>query len=290
VAILVAMGCAWGTTQPLGKLATTTGYQPFGLIFWQLVIGALVLWPLAVLTGPVRVGARALGWAALIAMIGTVIPNYTFYLSVERLPAGIMSIIICTVPMMSYPMAIALGMDRLQAGRLLGLACGLTGVALIALPGSSLPDPAMAAFLPVAMVGPLFYAIEGNVVARIGTLGMPAVQAMALASSVGAVIAAPLALGTGQWVTPQAAWGVAEWALVGSSVAHAMAYAAYVWLAARAGAVFASQCSYIVTGTGVMWAALLLGERFGPWVWAALAVMLAGLALVQPRDRPQRGV
>lgn len=288
--MLVATGCAWGTTQPLGKLATSTGYLPFGLIFWQLVIGALVLGPLALASGPVRVGARALGWAALIAMIGTVIPNFTFYLSVARLPAGIMAIIICTVPMMSYPIAMALGMDRLQAARLLGLACGLTGVALIALPGSSLPDPAMAGFLPLAMVGPLFYAVEGNVVARIGTAGMPAVQAMAMVSAVGAVIAAPLALASGQWVNPLVPWGVAEWALAGSSVAHALAYAAYVWLAARAGAVFASQCSYIVTGTGVLWASVLLGETFGPWVWVALAVMLAGLALVQPRDTPRRGV
>jgi drug/metabolite transporter (DMT)-like permease len=283
--VLVATGCAWGTTQPLGKVATSTGHQPLGLIFWQLVIGALVLGPLAVLARPVRVGARALGWAVLIALIGTIIPNYTFYLSVARLPAGIMSIIICTVPMMAYPMAMALGMDRLQGMRLAGLGCGLTGVALIALPGTSLPEPGMAAFLPLAMVGPLFYAIEGNVVARIGTAGMGALQAMALASAVGAVMAAPLAVASGQWVDPRGAWGVAEWALAGTSVAHALAYAAYVWLAARAGAVFASQCSYIVTGTGVLWAWALLGESFSIWVLAALAVMLAGLALVQPRER-----
>jgi drug/metabolite transporter (DMT)-like permease len=254
------------------------------------VIGALVLGPIALLSGTVRVGARAFGWAALIATIGTVIPNYTFYYSVARLPAGIMSIIICTVPMMSYPIAIALGMDRLQAGRLFGLACGLVGVALIALPEASLPDPAMAAFLPLAMVGPLFYALESNVVARIGTLGMSAVQAMALTSAVGAVIVAPLAMATGQWVNPIGPWGAAEWALVASSVAHAIAYSTYVWLAARAGAVFASQSGYIVTGTGVLWASLLLGEVFSIWVWAALAVMLLGLALVQPRDRPQARV
>lgn len=277
-------------TQPLGKLATATGHAPLGLIFWQLVVGALVLGPLALLARPVPIGARGLGWAVLIAVIGTLIPNYTFYLSVARLPAGVMSIIICTVPMLSYPMAIALGMDRLQAGRLAGLACGLVGVALIALPEAGLPDPAMAAFLPLAMVGPLFYAVEGNVVARIGTAGMPPVQAMAVASAVGAVIAAPLALATGQWVDVPAVWGLAEWALVGSSVAHALAYAAYVWLAARAGAVFASQSGYIVMGTGVLWASVLLGERFSLWVWAALAVMLVGLSLVRPRDTAPQGV
>jgi drug/metabolite transporter (DMT)-like permease len=34
----------------------------------------------------------------------------------------------------------------------------------------------------------------------------------------------------------------------------------------------------------------LLGERFSPLVWLALAVMLAGVALVQPRQRAEKGV
>lgn len=79
--------------------------------------------------------------------------------------------------------------------------------------------------------------------------------------------------------------GAGGMALIVSSALHALIYSAYVWLAARAGSVFASQCSYIVTAAGLLWAMLLLGERFSPWVWAAVAVMLLGLSLVQPRSR-----
>lgn len=285
VVILIATGCAWGTTQPMGKIAVSTGHGYFGIIFWQLAIGAMVLGALALPAGRFRPGVRGLGFAVLIAVIGTIVPNTSFYISVERLPAGIMSILIATVPLMAFPMALALGMDRASLARVAGLLCGIAGVALIALPASSLPDPAMVAFLPVALIGPFFYAIEGNVVARTGTLGMSAVQAMFLVSAVGAAIMLPVALATGQFVDPLVPWGRAEWAIVAGSVAHALAYSAYVWLASQAGAVFASQCSYIVTGTGVIWAMILLGERFSPWVWAALVVMLVGLALVQPRQR-----
>jgi drug/metabolite transporter (DMT)-like permease len=115
---------------------------------------------------------------------------------------------------------------------------------------------------------------------------MSAVQTMFLVSLVGAVMALPLAVLSGQWFDPFADWGRAETALVASSIAHALAYATYVWLAAQAGAVFAAQTGYIVTGTGVIWAMLLLGERFSPFVWAALGVMMLGLFLVQPRARP----
>jgi drug/metabolite transporter (DMT)-like permease len=200
-----------------------------------------------------------------------------------------MSILIATVPMLAFPMALVLGADRFSALRLAGLACGFAGVALIALPGASLPSAAMAAFLPLAMVGPLFYALESNVVAQTGTPGMTAVQAMALVSAVGAVLILPLVLATGQWFWP-VPFGRAETGLFLGAAAHACAYAGYVWVAARAGAVFAGQTGYVVTGTGVLWAMLILGERFPPTVWLALAVILAGLALVQPRPTLQRGV
>lgn len=269
----------------MGKIAVSTGHGYFGIIFWQLAIGALVLGALALPAGRFQPGWRGMGFAALLAVIGTIIPNTSFYISVERLPAGIMSILIATVPIMAFPIALAIGMDRASLARVAGLLCGIAGVGLIALPEASLPDPAMVAFLPVALIGPLFYAIEGNVVARTGTMGMSAVQAMFLVSAVGAAMILPVTLATGQFIDPLAPWGRAEWAIVAGSVAHALAYSAYVWLAAQAGAVFAAQCSYIVTGTGVLWAMVLLGERFSPWIWAALVVMLAGLALVQPRQR-----
>jgi drug/metabolite transporter (DMT)-like permease len=278
--VLVVLGVGWGSTQSLGKIATATGHQPFGLIFWQLVVGAVALGLVSALRGKGMVFTRpALRFYVIIAFIGTIIPNATFYASVVHLPAGIMSILIATVPLLAFPMALALGIDRFSPARAAGLGLGILGVALIASPGGA---EVSLSWVAIAMVGPLFYAIEANWVAQNGTAGMDAVQAMLGVSVTGAVIVAPIALATGQWVDPLP-FGRAEGALVISSVVHALVYASYVWLAGRAGSVFASQTAYLVTGTGVVWAMVLLGERFEQGVWLALAVMLAGVALVQPR-------
>ena len=141
----------------------------------------------------------------------------------------------------------------------------------------------MVAFLPLALIGPLFYAVEGTFVSRFGMAGMDPVQAMFGASLVGMVLCLPAVLVSGQWVDPLAQFDQAGQALVLSSVLHAMLYATYVGLAARVGAVFAAQTSYIVTAAGLCWSMLLLGERFSPWIWAAVPVMLIGLTLVKPR-------
>ena len=283
---LVTLGIGWGCTQPLGKIAASTGHKPFGLILWQLVVCVLVLGALTLLRGKrLPLTPSALRFYVVVAVLGTLVPNYTFYLSVTHLPAGIMSIIIASIPLIAFPMALALGMDRFSLSRLGGLALGLAGVGVIALPGAALPEPAMAAWLPVAMVGPLFYAIEATYVARTGIGTMDAVQAMLGASVAGLVLCVPLALATGQWFTPPLPLGRAEWALVASSALHSVLYATYVWLAARAGAVFASQTSYVVTVAGVFWAMLILGERLTSGIWIAALLMIGGLFLVRPRGR-----
>lgn len=289
-AMLLAMGLGWGLTQPLGKIAASSGHPPFGLIFWQLVVCTVVLGALTLIRGKgLSVSPAALQFYVVVAVLGTLIPNATFYISVTRLPSGIMSILISMVPLLAFPIALVLGMDKFSLRRLGGLGLGLAGVLLIALPSASLPDPAMAAFLPLAMVGPLFYALESTYVARVGTAGMDAVQAMFGASLVGLILCVPVMLAMGDWFAMPLPPGQVEWALIGSSALHALLYASFVWLAAHAGAVFAAQSSYIVTASGVVWAMVILGERFSPWVWAAAAVMLAGLSLVQPRLRTLEG-
>ncbi len=287
VGLLLLLGVGWGSTQSLGKLAVSSGYQHFGLIFWQCTIGVLLLGLVNLLRRKsFAITLAGLRFTLVIACIGTIVPNSTFFIAVAHLPGGVMSILISTIPLLSFPLALALGMDRFSTLRLLGLCCGFVGVALIALPEASLPSPAMAAWLPLAMVGPLFYALEGNYVAKFSVAGLDAVHTMFWASALAAALALPLALWSGQWINPLLAFGVPEIALLASSCVHALVYAGYVWLAAQAGAVFAAQVAYVVTGSGVLWAMLLLGERFSSWVWAALAVMLVGLFLVQPRQRP----
>lgn len=290
VGVLLCLGLGWGMTQPLGKMATEDGHGPFGLIFWQLAVCVIVLGALCLPRGRGLVFTpAALRFYVIVAALGTLIPNTTFYLSVARLPSGVMSMIISAVPMIAFPLAVLMGMERFAWARLAGLCLGLVAVGLLAAPGAVLPEAAMAAFLPVAMVGPLCYALEGLYVARFGTAGMDPVQAMFGASVTGLIGCLPLAVMSGQMFDPLADFGRAEAALIGSSALHGLIYAAYVWLAFRAGAVFASQCSYIVTGAGIFWAMVLLGERFPPSLWLSLVLLLSGVALVSPRARQGRG-
>ena len=77
--ILLCLGLGWGLTQPLGKIAASSGHKPFGLIFWQLTVCTLVLGTLTLLRGK-RLSLRpeALRFYLVVAVLGTLVPNATF--------------------------------------------------------------------------------------------------------------------------------------------------------------------------------------------------------------------
>jgi drug/metabolite transporter (DMT)-like permease len=280
--VLVAMGIGWGLSWPLAKIAVSTGHGAFGLIFWQLLISILLLgaihlrrgggWPITRASLPVHI---------TVALFGTILPDAITYPAAFHLPAGILSIIVAATPMLSFPIALALGADRLVPRRMLGLVLGLVGVGLIVLPEAGVSGPVL--WLLLALLAPLSYAIEGNFVDTYGTNGMDAIQVLLGASIIGLVAVTPLALATGQFIVPPLPLGPPEWALIGAATIHAIVYTAYVWLVGRSGAVFASQVSYIVTLSGVLWSMAILGERYAGLVWLAMILMVGGIFLVAPR-------
>ena len=285
---LLIMGAGWGITTPLSKITVSTGHQPLGLVFWQLVIGAVLLEAIVfVRGGRLALGRRQITLYLAIALLGTILPNTASYRAAAHLPAGVMSIVIAMVPMFAFPIALALGQDRFSIARVVGLGLGLGGVALLVGPEASLPDRAMVAFIPLALIAPFFYGLEGNFVGKFGTAGLDPIEVLFGASVFGAVLSLPLALGFGHWLNPLGGFGAPESALVLSSIVHALVYAGYVWLVGRAGAVFAAQVSYLVTIFGVGWAMLILDEAYSGYIWGALGLMLLGMFLVQPRDREE---
>lgn len=281
---MLTVGLLWGLTIPLSKIAVSTGHQPFGLIFWQLVIGVLVLGVVQLARGwRPNLSRGLIGFFTVIAFSGTLIPNSTSYLAQQHLPAGVMAIVIATVPMFSLAFAVSLRIEPASWVRLGGIIAGFAGMAMIALPQSSLPEPDKVVFLLVALVAPVFYGIESVYVAIKQPDGVDAITILFMASLIGALVALPLSLVSGQWINPLDPWGNAEWALIASSAIHVLVYTAFMWLIRFAGPVFSDQAAYPVTLSGVVLSMVLLDESYSGWVWLALIMVMVGLALVQPR-------
>ena len=288
--VLILMGAAWGLVFTITKIAVSTGHQPFGILVWQMVImltlSALVL---RVKRHSMRLLRRHLLLYLGVAVLGTVFPNYFSYVAAAQLPAGIMVIVVALVPLFAMPIALVMGYEKLSLVRLSGIGFGALAVGLLVGPEASLPEPDKVGYVLLAILMPLAYGSEGNFLMWVGERVEEAlpdpVQILFGASVVGLVLAVPLALFSDQYISPFQPWGLPEWAIVAAAVLNWVAYVGYVWLIGRAGPVFAAQVAYLVTGFGVIWAMVLLGESYSAYIWGALGLMLVGLFLVQPRDK-----
>lgn len=282
---LVLMGAGWGMTQPLTKIAVSTRYGHFGLVFWQQVLGVSLLAVVCLIRREtVPLGTRHLRLYAIIAMIGTTLPNTLSYQAAVHLPSGIMSLLLSIIPMFSFAIALMLGNDSFTFRRFIGLIIGLFGVLMIIAPAVDLGQPIPVFWAGTYLITGLFYAFEGNYLAKWGTAGLNPLQVMLGASLLGLVVVVPLMMNAGQFIAPVWPLPSPQLAQVGASVLHILVYAAYVWLVTQAGAVFTAQVSYLVTGFGLFWAWVILSEAYAAALWVALGCMFLGMYLVQPRQ------
>ncbi len=281
---MLIIGIFWGGTIPLMKVAVSTGYQPLGLIVWQLIIGIIILGVFLIVQGwRPRLTREKLIFYGLLSIFGTLLPNGFSYVAAAQLPGGVMAIAIATVPMFTLMMALGVGLEKFSMMRVLGVMIGFSAMVMIAVPQTSLPDPTKAIFVLVALIAPLSYGIETNLIAAKTPKDTDATSTLFMASILGLIVAAPLALFSGQWVDFTGTWDIPIYALIAASVIHSVTYVGFIWLVGFGGPVFGVQTAYPVTLSGVALSIIFLGEGYSVWIWSALVLVILGLMLVQPK-------
>ena len=280
---MLVIGTFWGATIPLSKIAVSSGHQPFGLIFWQLMIAVIVLGSVLLWRGQrLRLNWELLIYFSVIAITGTLFPNGTSYLAQQHLPAGVMAIAIATVPMFTFALALSVRLERFDIKRMFGILIAFAAMVMIVAPDTSLPDSSKAVYVLVALVAPFFYGVEANYIATHKPVGVDPVSTLFMASVIGMIVALPVSVTTGQWIDPLQPWQAPEWSLITASVIHAITYCVFIWLVGFGGPVFSVQTAYPVTLSGVFLSILMLGEGYSGWIWASLVLVIIGLVLVQP--------
>jgi len=282
--LLFLLGNLWGAMFSLLKVALAGGAEPVGLALWQQAIGATLLFVILTLRGRrLPVGWSFLRYSLLTGLVGVGIPSVVLYTTAQHVPAGVMSMLMTTAPMFTYALALAVRMEGLSLRRLGGILLGFAGVLLILAPQSSLPDPTVAGWALVVLIAPVCYAINTIFTARFRPHEMDN-MALACGMLAGAFFWQSLyTIPFGEVFPLWVGWSVSHSAVVALGAISATAFILFFLLIQRGGPVFFSQVGYIVTVTGVVYGMLLFGERHSAWLWLSLALLIAGVALVNPR-------
>jgi len=283
---LLIMGTAWGLSFSLGKIAVENGAKPFGVAQFQVMFAGIVLLFVNVIRGKSTQNMRdKLGFIFCIAMLGAAIPSVLFYYAAPHVPAGVLSITVALIPLMTYGFSIPLKLETFSVVRAVGLIFGVIAICLIALPENSLPDPATLPWIFIACISALCYAVENIILGFKSALTVGPMRLAMGMNLIAAVTLLPITILTDSYFSPSLPLKTVDYAVIGLGLITVVAYTMFVLSVALFGSVFSSQVGYIVTLTGVFWGMIIFGESPSVWIWLSLCAMIVGLALVTPRKK-----
>jgi drug/metabolite transporter (DMT)-like permease len=284
-ALLALVIFFWGVHWPLMKIVLES-VTPLWFGVFRLGIGALALFAVLAATGrivlPPRGDLSVLLTVGLLQMAG-MIPLSNF--GVLHVPAGRSAVLVYTFPMWVAPLAVFWLRERLTPLRIVGLVLGLAGVAVLFNPGHfDWSDPDALLGNGALVLSAVLWAIAA-VHIRGHRFHCSPLQLAPWQMYVALLVLVPLA-----WITegpPRVAWSNEVGLILGYSgfIATAFSFWGAVTVTRALPAMTNSLAMIGVPIVGVAAAAVILGEALTLDLLAAMALVLAGLALITWADR-----
>ena len=265
----------------LNKIAIDGGVPPFAFAFWPMLFSGLLLLAVAMIRGETPslkfADLRAYIVVGVLAM-GAPLAVLTYL--ADKLPQGIISMVVILAPTLTYLFAILLGVDRLKLLSCAGLVAGLGGILVIVLPDVSLPEPDMVWWLLFALLAPVLLGLGNVLTALVRPPAMPSTVLAAGMLLSAAALLLVLMIASGQiYFFDGAAPGI-NWNFLYATLLNSIFYILFLEIVRLSGPVFFSQMNYLAVAAGFGWGMILFGERYSPYVWGGMALMAMSVLLL----------
>jgi drug/metabolite transporter (DMT)-like permease len=282
--LFTAMSVIWGVPYLLIKVAVKHVDPPI-IVFGRTSLAAVVLLSVAARTGALRPALRHWRPVLLFAAVEMGGPWLLLTDAEKRLPSGLTGLLVACVPLFGALVAYILGdHTALRPVRLLGIAIGLGGVALLVggdLGGGAqgIPWSSVAKVMLVCIgysVGPF---VVSRRLADVPSIGVVAVSLAAVATAV-----SPLAwLARPTHTPPASAW----WAILGlAAVCTGLAFVVFFALIAEIGPTRATLITFANPAVAVVLGALVLDESITLATVGGFVLVLTGCWLATRGHAP----
>ena len=280
--LFAAMSLIWGVPYLLIKVAVKH-LEPAVIVFGRTSVAAVLVLALAARSGAVATAWRHWRMVLAFAAIEMAGPWFLLTNAEKRLPSGLTGLIVACVPIVGAVVGYLLGDHHaLAPGRVVGIAIGLGGVALLVahdLGGSGgIPWWSIVQMLMVC-VG---YATAPFIVAR-RLHDVPALGVVAISLTAVALLYAPLAWHSRPAQSPPAKVWLSLLTL--AVVCTAVAFIAFFALIAEVGPARATLITFVNPAVAIVLGATVLDEKITAVTVAGFFVVLAGCWLATRPDK-----
>lgn len=285
--LCLASAAGFGAMAIFAKQAYETGLDVTTLLALRFPMAAAMLWILIVARRRALGSLRGLAAGAVLGLFGYSLQAGVFFASLERIEAGLASLLLYVYPAIVTVTAFALGREQLSRRRVAALTLATGGVALVLVGGGTGEVDPLGAGL--ALGAAVLYSGYILISERIGerTPAVPFAASVCTGAAVTFLVAAMVSGGisaTGEGVM---------WAAVLASVSTVMPIVLLMAGIVRVGPSTASIASTVEPPFTVALAWIVFGETLGPLQLAGGALVLSAVVLLQLRrpmwDPPAHG-
>lgn len=278
----VLLAALWGASFMFMRFGAAE-FGPWAAAGGRVGLAALVLLPLLWRSGHIDVLRRHAGALFVSGLLSSAIPFALYSYAVMSISTGLSAILNATTPLFGALVAWLWLRDRPDHHRLLGLALGFAGVALLSWEKASFKAGGTGWAVLACLGATLCYGIAANHAKRF-LAGVPPL-ANATGSQIGASVG--LALPT-LWFWPEHTPSLQAWlAIVALAVfCSALAYILYFRLIAHAGPAKAVTVTFMIPLFAVFYGSVFLGESVTGWMVVCGGVILLGIALATGLLKP----
>jgi drug/metabolite transporter (DMT)-like permease len=284
-ALLVLLSVVWGGSFLFIGVAVKE-LPPLTIVAVRLALASVALLALLRLMGmPFPRDPKIWISFLIMGLLNNMIPFTLIAWAQGHIPSGLASILNATTPLFTVIVAHYLTSDEPMTGRrLAGVLVGLAGVAVM-LGGAALRafDAGVAAQLAV-MAAALSYAFAGVFGRRFKTMGVAPIATAAGQVTASSLVLVPLMLAVDRpWSLPVPSSSAVLSLLGLALVSTAFAYILFFRLLARAGATNTGLVTFLIPVSAILFGTALLNETLEVRQIAGMALIGAGLLLIDGR-------
>ncbi|MEO8400253.1 MAG: DMT family transporter [Gammaproteobacteria bacterium] len=286
LSLLLLLGFIWGTGYSIARFAMTNGVPPLGYSFWQSLGPAILIGLLAFKSKPnlQQLSVSHLRYYLICGLTGIVIPNTNMYFAAPHLPAGLLAVIVNTVPIIAYPLALFARVESFSWTRFFGVIFALCGLMLIILPKTSLPSVTMIPWALAVLLTPLSFAFCSVYIARFRPANSNSITIAAGTLIFSSLLLLPLVLFNHSFYLLHFPLTTPDKVIVLEIILSSLGYIIFFQLIKIAGPVYYSLVDTVVSLTGLMWGYMIFHEKLNQWTGAAVLLILCALLLVTKRQ------
>jgi drug/metabolite transporter (DMT)-like permease len=289
--LLISLGIVWGTGYSIARFAMTNGVTPLGYSFWESLGPAIIISLIMLFRRESIIFSTTRSrYYFICGLTGIVIPNTAMYFAAEHLPASILSIVVNTVPIIAYPMALFARLEVFNHQRMIGILLAFLGLLFIILPQSSLPSNVMVTWILTSLITPASFAFCSIYIARYRPAGSNSLSLTAGMLVFASLLLIPLVLFAHSFYTFHIPFTLADWLIILEIILSSIGYVLFFQLVKIAGPVYYSLVDTIVVLTGVFWGYIIFNEQLNKWTGTAICLILLALLLVTQTRKAAKGV